>query len=387
MTHPPLKFGVFHPPYHPTGQNPTLALERDLQLAEHLDMLGFDEMWFGEHHSGGFEISASPEIMIAAASQRTRRIRLGTGVNSLSYHHPLILADRWMQLDHLTRGRAMFGAGPGALVTDAVQMGIDPLEQRRMMEESLEAIMGLLTSDEPVTMQTDWFQLKEARLNLRPYTYPRPDVRVASIVSPSGPRAAGRFGLGLLSMGATGEAGFEALANSWDIVNERAEAFGQTVDRSKWSLVGPMHIAETREQAYEDVRFGLTQWYDYFTTASPAPIPPASNLEEAIHGINSSGLGVIGTPDDAIEQIQRLVDKSGGCGAYLIMLHEWADWSTTLQSLDLVARHVMPHFQGQLVRQQEWFAKFKADKQGTHKHFVAAHDRAAEDHLAAKSPV
>ena len=180
-------------------------------------MLGFDEFWFGEHHSGGFELSGCPELMIAAAAQRTRRIRLGTGVNSLPYHHPLMLADRWVQLDHMTRGRAMFGAGPGALVSDALQMGIDPLQQRRMMEESLEAIVALIDG-ETVTRTTDWFELHDARLNLRPYTHPRPDIRVASIVSPSGPRAAGRFGVGLLSMGATSTEGFEALGNSWEIL-------------------------------------------------------------------------------------------------------------------------------------------------------------------------
>ena len=140
----PLRFGLFNPPYHPTGQNPTLALERNLQLAEHADQLGFDEMWFGEHHSGGFELSGCPELMIAIAAQRTKHIRLGTGVNSLPYHHPLMIADRWIQLDHLTRGRAMFGAGPGALVSDARQMGINPLNQRRMMEEALDAIMALI---------------------------------------------------------------------------------------------------------------------------------------------------------------------------------------------------------------------------------------------------
>ena len=163
-------------------------------------------------------------------------------MNSLPYHHPLMLADRWVQLDHLTRGRAMFGAGPGALVSDALQMGIDPLQQRRMMEESLEAIVALIDG-ETVTRQTDWFELHDARLNLRPYTHPRPDIRVASIVSPSGPRAAGRFGVGLLSMGATSAEGFEALGNSWEILAERAAEFGNEADRRRWSVVGPMHIA------------------------------------------------------------------------------------------------------------------------------------------------
>ena len=75
-----MRFGIFLAPFHPTGQNPTLALQRDLELIEHLDRLGFDEAWIGEHHSGGYEIIASPEVFIAAAAERTRHIRLGSGV-------------------------------------------------------------------------------------------------------------------------------------------------------------------------------------------------------------------------------------------------------------------------------------------------------------------
>src|SRR4030095_15345650 len=145
----PLRFGIFMAPFHPAGQNPTLALERDLELIVRLDELGFDEAWVGEHHSAGYEIIASPEVFIAAAAERTRHIRLGTGVSSLPYHHPLILADRMVMLDHLTLGRAMFGVGPGALPSDAFMMGIDPVRQREMMDESLEDILALFRSDEP----------------------------------------------------------------------------------------------------------------------------------------------------------------------------------------------------------------------------------------------
>src|ERR1700683_4763525 len=145
-----VRFGIFLAPFPPVGQNPTLALERDLQLIEHLDALGFAEAWFGEHHSAGYEIIASPEVFIAAASSRTRHIRLGTGVSSLPYHHPFMLADRLVLLDHLTRGRLMIGVGPGALPSDAFMMGIDPAKQRDMMEASLEAILLLFEGKEPV---------------------------------------------------------------------------------------------------------------------------------------------------------------------------------------------------------------------------------------------
>ena len=154
-----LRFGAFYAPFHPPGQSPTLALQYDLERAEALDRFGFDEVWFGEHHSGGYELIGSPEVFIAAVAERTTHIKLGTGVMSLPYHHPLIVADRMVLLDHLTRGRVIFGTGPGALPTDAYMMGIDPVDQRRMMEESLEAILALLRTDEPVTRETDWFTL------------------------------------------------------------------------------------------------------------------------------------------------------------------------------------------------------------------------------------
>src|SRR5207248_4764 len=134
-----LRHGIFLPPFHPNEENPTQCLERDLDLIVHLDRLGFDEAWIGEHHSAGYEIIASPEVFIGIAAERTKHIRLGTGVSSLPYHHPLMLTDRMVLLDHLTRGRIMLGVGPGALPSDAFMMGIPVAEQRDRMEEALEA--------------------------------------------------------------------------------------------------------------------------------------------------------------------------------------------------------------------------------------------------------
>jgi limonene 1,2-monooxygenase len=357
-----LNFGIFLAPFHPVGQNPTLALERDLQLVEHLDALGFDEAWFGEHHSAGYEIIASPEVFIAAAAQRTRTIRLGTGVSSLPYHHPFILADRMVLLDHLTRGRLMIGVGPGALPSDAFMMGIDPAKQRDMMEEALEAILLLLEGHEPVSMKTDWFTLVEARLQLRPYQRPFPEVAVAAQVSPAGPRAAGRFGASLLSIGATSAAGgFDILGAHWDVMEERAAEFGTVVDRSKWRLVGPMHIADTKEQAIADVAFGLEEWVDYFQRVAALPLAPdTTNFESLVDALIASGFAVIGTVEDAIAQIDRLRTQSGGFGSFLLMGHEWADTAATRHSYELFARYVAPQFQGTaqtLTASRDWAAE------------------------------
>ncbi len=355
-----MRFGIFLAPFHPTGQNPNLALHRDLELIEWLDHLGFDEAWIGEHHSAGYEIIASPEVFIATAAERTRNIKLGTGVSSLPYHHPLILADRIVLLDHLTRGRFMFGVGPGALPSDAFMMGIDPMDQRRRMEESLEDILRLLAG-ETVNHETDWYTLRDARLQLLPYTQPRFEIAVAAMVSPSGPRLAGKHGLSLLSIGATQTGGFNAMANAWDIMESRAAEFGTSVDRNGWRLVGPMHIAATREQAKQDVMFGLEAWIDYFANVGALPIAPQGiEADKVVDLLIESGFAVIGTPDDAGQQIERMEKQSGGFGTYLFMGTEWADREATKKSYELFAQYVMPQFNKEAdstQRSRDWAAE------------------------------
>ncbi|MDT7747294.1 MAG: limonene 1,2-monooxygenase [Pseudonocardiales bacterium] len=346
-----LRFGIFLAPFHPAGENPTLALQRDLRLVEHLDQCGYDEAWIGEHHSAGSEIIASPEIFIAAAAERTKNIKLGTGVTSLSYHNPLWVAERLVLLDHLTRGRVMLGVGPGSLPTDSAMIGLNPTQTRELLETNLDVVMRLLTSDEPVTIDTGTHRLVNAQLHLRPYSDPHFDVAVAAVASPTGPRLAGKHGVGLLSIGATLTSdGFDALAHHWNVMEERAAAFNTTVNRDKWRLVGLMHIAETREQAYKEVEHGIEQWFNYFQKVAAFPqmdVGSGGDLKAMIDFINESGTGAIGTVEDAKAQVQRLVDQSGGFGAFLLLAHEWANPEATRRSYELIAQHVMPEFQGQ----------------------------------------
>ncbi len=361
-----MRFGIFMAPFHPpAGQTPTAAFDRDLEVIQLMDRLGYDEAWIGEHHSCGSEIIASPEIYIAHAAAQTRHIKLGTGVLSLPYHNPLWVADRAILLDHLTRGRFMLGLGPGALPTDAAMIGIDPADQRPALEEDTDVLMQLLLTDEPVTKKTERYKLVDARCQLRPYTYPCFDVGIAAIASPSGPRIAGKHGISLLSIGATMVGDLDLLAMHWDVMEERAQQFGTSVDRSGWRLVGPMHIAETREQALRDVEYGIEDWFDYLqhTAAAPQFHPEGDTLQERIDWVNESGIGVIGTPDDAIAKIEELHKQSnGGFGSYLMMAHEWARPEAIRRHYELFAQHVMPRFQGSADRllgaeryaQQRW---------------------------------
>jgi limonene 1,2-monooxygenase len=356
---PRLRFGIFMAPFHsPVGQDPTSAYERDLDILKLLDKLGYDEAWIGEHHSCGHEIIPDPMIFIAHAANHTRHIKLGTGVVSLPYHNPLWVADRAMFLDHLTRGRFMLGLGPGALPTDATMIGIGLEEQRGALEQDTDVLMALLRG-ETVSAKTARYNLVDARTQLTAYS--DFEIAVAAIASPTGPRIAAKNGLGLLSVGATVQGGFDALALHWDVMEQRSAEFGHTASRDRWRLVGPMHLAETREQAIEDVRFGLGPWCEYTQDVVAAPHFRAvgKSFEERVSWVNDTGLGVIGTPDDAIAQIERLENQSGGFGAYLLMHHEWARPDATAKSYELLARYVKPRFQGSAdrLRQAEEYGR------------------------------
>jgi limonene 1,2-monooxygenase len=222
---------------------------------------------------------------------------------------------------------------------------------RDLLEDATDVIVRLLRSDEPVTFQNDRWTLADARLHLRTYTHPHMEVAIAAVASPSGPRIAGRYGLGLLSIGATMAAGFDLLAHHWSVMEERAAHYGTTVDRKAWRLVGVMHLAETREQAYRDVEHGIVPWFNYFQHVAAFPqmdVGQGTNIREYIEFINNSGIGTIGTPDDAGEQIDRLWKQSnGGFGSYLQLAHDWAPPDRKRRSFELFARHVMPEFQGQ----------------------------------------
>ncbi len=338
-----LRSGIFLAPFHALEENPTLAIRRDMELVEHLDRLGYNEAWIGEHHSGGFEIIASPEVFIAGAAERTRHIRLGTGVASLPYHNPFILADRMVQLDHQTGGRAMFGVGPGALVHDALKIGVPVSEQRRMMNESLDVIVRLLRG-ETVTHRTDWFDLNEARLQLRCYTRPTMELAVAASRSPAGALASGRHGIGMLSIGGTSPEAMVQHANNWRLYEEQARAHGKTADRRNWRLVALFHVAETREKARENVRFGIEKFAQYFRDVATFPIVPPG-IGDAHAWMIENQAACIGTPDDAIAYIETLHRGSGGFGVITELAHNWADRQATWRHYELMARYVHPHFQ------------------------------------------
>jgi limonene 1,2-monooxygenase len=349
-----MRFGVFLAPFHRVGEDPTMCFARDLELMRTLDDLGFDEAWIGEHHSAGRETIAEPMLFCAAAAERTRRLVLGTGVTSLALHHPFMVAERAVQLDHMTRGRFVLGCGPGMLASDAFMMGIDASTLRRRMNESLDAIVALLRAEGPVDVQTDWFTLREARLQLASYTHPHVPVAVATTSTPSGPMAAGRNGCMLLLGGGGGNVRFDQI---WGWQQEAAAAAGRTTSRDGWRVVMSCHLADSKEQAIEDLRVNYPK-RAYF---GDAKVPGrglmiggnAKTIDEAL----MAGALLVGTPDEAIARIDGMLERTGGFGGIMLGINDYASTQAQRRSLELFARYVMPHFRGQIapvVAHRDW---------------------------------
>ena len=343
-----MKFGMFLGPFHRIGENPTLALDRDLELLQWLDWLGFDEAWIGEHSSAGWETISAPELFIATAAERTKHIKLGTGVIGLPYHHPLILTNRMILLDHLTKGRMMLGVGPGTLLPDAYMIGSDPLLQRQRMAESLDIIMRLLTESEPITYKSDWFTLNEAFIHLRPYSTPHFPIAVAASQSPSGLILAGKHGTGVLSLANLSDSFASNLNDFWKTAEESAQHHNKKVSRAEWKLTLQVHIAETRKDAINQVRksAGILQ-REYFEKTLGFP-PTEGPIDEIVDKMIETGQCCIGTPDDLINAINHLDEISGGFGGLLIMETELGNREQVRRSYELIARYVMPQFQGSI---------------------------------------
>lgn len=363
----PTRFGVFQAPFHTFGSHPAVLFERDLQLIQRAEELGFHEAWVGEHHSGGHEPIAAPEVFMAAASQRTRTIKLGTGVVSLPYHNPFMVAERHVLLDHLSRGRAIMGFGPGQLASDAHMMAVDTAEQRQMMLEAADVIVRLVRG-ETVSAESSWFELRDARLQVLPYHGAGLETVVASVASPSGPRTAGSLGLGMLNLASTGPGAFEALRDHWSIVETEAAKSGAQVSRENWRLAAIMHIAETEEQARRDCAHGFEEIWNYLGQISPLPTSTATTLEGKLDEAIDAGMVCIGTPDTAIELIRRLGAQTGGFGVFIMNLADFASPAAKLRSLELFAEHVIPEFTGHLGAlraSHEWVLGAKNEENAT----------------------
>ena len=341
-----MKFSFFMMPLHHPSENPTLAFDRDIALIHYADALDFDEFFIGEHHSGGWETMPAPEMALAKAAARAHRIRLGTSVISLPFHHPFHVAERIAFLDHLTRGRAILGVGPCALITDKKLFGMSNEKLYPMLAESTDIIVRLLESPDPIDYEGRFWKFKGMRLQLRSYQQPRLPLAIASSGNPISLDLAAKYGMMLLSPAGKNR----KTAEQWIQVQAAAEKHGVKNSRDNWRIATSVYLAESREKAWADVEASIARDMEYFF-AIGLKAPYESYPGQPAHEITPrSGADrrdwIIGTPDDAIAHIERMQTETGGFGGLMLTTHEWTSTENLRRSLELFARYVIPHFRG-----------------------------------------
>ena len=347
-----MKFSFFMMPCHDPRENPALAFQRDIATIHLADRLGFDEFYIGEHHSGGWETMPAPEMALAMAAANAKRIRLGTSVWSAPFHHPFHLAERMCFLDHLTYGRAILGVGPCSLVTDKQLFNMDDTTLYPMLHEAIDVIVRLLEADEPISHDGRFWQFKDLRLQLRSFQQPRLPLALPSAATPANLELIGRHDMIWLCPAGRNNPGNKpgGLADRWALVEKAAASAGRTADRGNWRMTTYMYLADSLDQAWDDVRAGIIREAEYFSAIGLKPFyeaEPGQPFEKfTAESIVDRRDWVVGTPDDAIAWIERKQAETGGFGGVMLTAHEWTDFARIEKSTELFARYVMPRFTG-----------------------------------------
>ncbi|MGE3267705.1 MAG: LLM class flavin-dependent oxidoreductase [Chloroflexota bacterium] len=355
-----MRYGYFMMPMHPPGSFLADTIEHDLRQVERLDALGFHEAWIGEHFTAEWENIPSPEIFIGAALQRTKQIQLGTGVTCLPNHNPFHLAHRIAQLDHMARGRFMWGVGSGGFIGDFQVVDIDPASgvQRKLTVDAVDAVLDLWKGAEPGTYQAHSWKytvpppdLSIAKhLHVKPYQQPHPPIAVAGVSEKSD------------TLGMAGERGWwpisinfvptRVLKTHWNGYAEAAEKAGRTPKRSDWRISRTIHVSDTNAKAREEALAGAIgrDFTDYFI--------PLLGLGRGLNGLKidtsmpdseisteymiDNDIFIVGDPETVAAKLRHLYAEVGGFGGVLALAAEWKDWSLWDNSVTLLANEVMP---------------------------------------------
>jgi alkanesulfonate monooxygenase SsuD/methylene tetrahydromethanopterin reductase-like flavin-dependent oxidoreductase (luciferase family) len=354
-----MRYGYFMMPMHQPGSDIGVTLQTDLAQIERLDGLDFDEAWIGEHFTAEWENIPAPDIFIGAALQRTRHIKLGTGVTCLPNHNPFHLAHRIAMLDQLARGRFFWGIGSGGFPGDFEVAGIDPKTgiQRQIAVDTVDAVLELWDDPKPGTYQQHGWTFTVPKLDktiakhvyLKPYQLPHPPIAVAGVTEKSE------------TLGLAGERGWipmsinfvtpRVLRSHWDSIATGAARTGRTPNRDDWRICRAVHVADTDEQARHEALDGAIgrDYRDYFL--------PLLGLSRGLGGLKMEetmadseitldylcdNVWMVGSPETVARKIRDLYEAVGGFGGLLIGATDWSDKTIWDRSMRLFTTDVMP---------------------------------------------
>jgi alkanesulfonate monooxygenase SsuD/methylene tetrahydromethanopterin reductase-like flavin-dependent oxidoreductase (luciferase family) len=362
-----MHLGIFSTPYsmnYPAGLSAAQdVIDWDLLVTEWADHYGLHEAYFAEHYTIGHEPSPAPDLMIAAASQRTDTIKLGAAAHLLPYHNPIALAHRLLWLDHMTGGRYIAGFAPGSFPTDAQLFGTGN-DNPKMLADALEIIDAIWTREPPFRVETEhWTADMPAYTemwngpHLKPLQQPRPEV-IMTGMQPASPTLAqaGKHGFAPMSQ----QVSARVLRQQWETYAEAAEAAGYTADRSRWRVIRDVFVADTDAEARRLVVEGAAgrTWEAHVLPAFKAVRARGSQKPYALgelmldEGMEIDELTVewmaehywlVGSPETVAHKIDALNDELGGIGAIITMTFDYSDDREAYRrNLELLGTEVGP---------------------------------------------
>ncbi len=353
-----MRFGLISIPmaldYAAGRQTLQEVIDWDLNVARLADQAGIDEMFFAEHYTLGIEASPAPDLMIAAASQHTSRLKLGALGHLLPYHNPIALAFRLMLLDHMTGGRYIAGFAPGAYPSDAALFGTGK-ENPKMLLEGLDIVEAAWTKPGPYTVGGQYWTMNMPGYDesihgphLKPAQSPRPRMLLTGM-SPNSPTLAeaGRRGYHPVSQ----QVNADVLANHWETYSTAAEAAGNVPSRGDWTIAREILVGDTDEDAFALARdSGLSRLWEEYMIPTFTKLGIAGLLTGGAIGVEDltvdwliENFFIIGSPETVAAGIRDLYTRTGGFGAIISTTHDYRHAPDAYaHHLELLAQDVKP---------------------------------------------
>ncbi len=353
-----MKIGYFNMPLHPPGSDFHKTLHDDLEQIEILDNLGYTEAWIGEHFTAEWENIPAPDLFIASVLNRTKNIKIGTGVTCIPNHNPFVLAHRIAQLDHMAKGRFLWGVGSGGFPGDFEVLGIDSKsgKHRTITRQSLDLILDFWDNPKPGNYKNEFwnFNVPETnetiglRFHIKPYQLPHPPIAVAGVAPKSETLAlAGERGYIPMSINITPP---QTTKSHWDTVEDAAKLTGKKADRNQWRIARNICVADSSEEAYDLAVNGIMgrDWDEYFMPLLSSlkqldilKIDPSLPDSVISKEYMAEHIWIIGNPDQVAQKIRNLYNTVGGFGTLLTMGSEWFPRKEWLRSHELLITVVL----------------------------------------------
>ena len=355
-----MKLGFFTMPVHRTDRDYTEVLQEDREAIILADRLGYTEAYVGEHLTDAAESITNSMLFQASLISDTRQIKLGTGTTNLSHSHPVLVAAHAAMMDHLLKGRFIFGISPGALESDAEALGIRGVDRNELFVEAIDHIINIWTGEPPYDLEGKHWKISTGQTQMpeiglgpiaKPYQKPYPPI-VGTVVAP--------FSKGVIEMGKKGFLPISAnfllskwVRTHWANYEQGCAEGGRTANTADWRVARSIFVHDDhktavdygKENSRSPYRFYYNQLYTKLKKAGRQAVfkPERDYPDEKIDlDYIVDSLVIAGDVNSVVDQLLAFREITGDFGTLLYAGKDWEDKELGKRSMELMAEKVMP---------------------------------------------